>query len=443
MRCFKSFNYNDLKLVSIWRKIAKSDFLTNARIDDYSLWGTNLQYTKEEVIDFIESEGVRFIRLAFCDVYGNQKNIAIVPEQLQRAFEEGMPFDGSSICGFTDECNSDLFLFPIPSTLTILPWRSTSGKVVRMFCDIKHSDGTPFVKSSRYILEKAVAKAKEMGVSVDIGVECCFYLFQTDEKGLPTQIPFDNAGYLDVAPADKGENIRREITLTLKKMDIHPKSSHHDQGPGQNGIDFKHSTAILAADNTMNFINVVNAIASNNGLYADFSPKPLEKQNGNNFHITIAAKQSGNLPCQEYFMAGVMKHIKEITAFLNPTPASYQRLKSIYPFFYISWGHENRSTLIRIPSANPSVERFEIRSPDPSTNPYIAFALLIYAGLDGIKNKIKLPESIEINLHKASTEITEKLETLPESLEEAIEIAKQSSFINEVLPKPWIELLEN
>ena len=401
-----------------------------------------MQYTKEEVIDFIESEGVRFIRLAFCDVYGNQKNIAIVPEQLQRAFEEGIPFDGSSVSGFTDECNSDLFLFPIPSTLTTLPWRSTSGKVVRMFCDIKHSDGTPFEKSSRYILEKAVAKAKEMGISVDFGVECCFYLFQTDEKGQPTRIPFDTAGYLDVAPADKGENIRREITLTLKEMDIYPESSHHDKGPGQNGIDFKHSSAILAADNTMNFMTVVNAIASRNGLYADFSPKPLEKQNGNNFHINMSVKQSGEVECQKYFMAGILHHIKEITAFLNPTEDSYKRLRSVDSLFYISWGHENRSTLIRIPSSSKNRERFELRSPDPSTNPYLAFALLIYAGLDGIKNKIQLPESIEENLHIASVKVTSKLETLPQSLKEAVEIAKQSPFVNEVLPKSWIELLE-
>ena len=193
-----------------------------------------MSYTKEEVIEFVQMEDVKFIRLAFCDIFGNQKNAAIIPDELERAFKEGIAFDGSSIAGFTDEAHSDLFLFPIPSTLTVLPWRSISGKVVRMFCEIKKSDGTPFEKDCRNILKKAVKEAEEKNLKVNFGSECEFYLFQTDEKGKPTKIPFDTAGYMDVAPEDKGENIRREICLTLEQMDLHPENSHHEEGPGQN-----------------------------------------------------------------------------------------------------------------------------------------------------------------------------------------------------------------
>ena len=205
-------------------------------------------YTKEEVIEFIKQEDVKFIRLAFCDIYGNQKNLAILPSELERAFEQGIGFDGSAIDGFTDSAHSDLFLFPIASTLTVLPWRSTSGKVVRMFCEIKRPDGSLFEKESRYILKQAVLASREQNLEINIGTECEFYLFKTDEKGEPTKIPFDNAGYMSVAPEDKGENIRREICLTLKEMDIHPESSHHEEGPGQNEVDFRHAAPLKSAE---------------------------------------------------------------------------------------------------------------------------------------------------------------------------------------------------
>lgn len=232
-------------------------------------------YTKEEVFDFIKEEDVSFIRLAFCDINGRQKNISIMPAELDRAFEEGIAFDASAICGFGDEQNSDLLLFPDPSTLNILPWRPSHGKVVRMFCDIKRPDGTPFEKDSRTILRRAVETARKKGVRVRFGSEYEFYLFMTDGNGEPTKIPLDRAGYMDVAPEDKGENVRREICLTLTDMGIQPEGSHHEQGPGQNEIDFRYSDAMTAADNAMNFISVVKAAAQHNGLYADFSQSRL------------------------------------------------------------------------------------------------------------------------------------------------------------------------
>ncbi len=400
-----------------------------------------MSYTQEEVIEFIKMEDVKFVRLAFCDILGNQKNVAIIPDELERAFSEGLAFDGSSITGFTDEAHSDLFLFPIPSTLTVLPWRSISGKVVRMFCEIRKSDGSIFEKDCRNILKDAVEKARSEGITINFGSECEFYLFQTDEKGNPTKIPFDNAGYMDVAPEDKGENIRREICLTLEQMDLHPENSHHEEGPGQNEIDFRYSQPLIAADNTMNFITVVKAVAIRNGLYADFSPKPLPNESGNGFHVNISVQSESNKDAQNQFMAGILKHIKDITVFLNPTENSYQRLGSKKAPKYVSWARENRTQLIRVPATINSHKRFEVRSPDPTTNPYIAYALLIYAGLDGIKNNMELCEPIEMNLSTASHEITSKLERLPESLKEAKEIATNSRFLKEVLPKDFTTFL--
>lgn len=391
-----------------------------------------MSYTKEEVIEFITQEDVKFIRLAFCDWSGNQKNVAITPSQLDRAFDRGICFDGSAIPGFTDVSHPDLYLIPIPSTLTVLPWRSSSGKVVRMFCEVMYPDGTPFDMGCRPFLKRAVKAAKEEGISVDIATECEFYLFKTDENGEPTSVPFDKAGYLSVAPEDKGENIRREICNTLREMDIHPESSHHEEGPGQNEIDFRCSSALKSADNTMNFITVVKAASMRNGAYADFSPKPLAGHCGNGFHINMTVESDSTENIQEMFIAGILAHIKELTVFLNPTEKSYERLGSSKAPKYVSWGKENRSTLIRIPSSDDD-RRFEIRSPDPSTNPYVAYAVLIFAGLDGVKNKMKLPDPVEVNLFTARPEVTEKLEKLPENLYEAERIAENSDFVKSIM----------
>lgn len=390
-------------------------------------------YTAREVYDFVRQEDVKFIRLAFCDVNGKQKNISIMPDELPRAFSDGISFDASAIKGFGDEVGSDLLLFPVPSTLNILPWRSSHGNVIRMFCSMKYPDGTQFEKDSRMILQRAVDAAAAKGVSVQFGAEFEFYLFNTDEKGMPTDEPFDRAGYMDVAPEDRGENARREICLTLLEMGIKPESSHHEEGPGQNEIDFRYSDAMTSADNAMNFMTVVKAAAQRNGIYADFSPKPLPGESGNGLHINMSVKTADGEDHTNAFMAGILAHIKEMTAFLNPTEDSYKRLGEKKAPKYITWSPENRSQLIRIPAAKGEYRRIELRSPDPTANPYIAYALLIMAGLDGIERELTAPEAVNVNLYKADSSVTEPLDRLPASLDEAIAVAEGSDFVRGVI----------
>ena len=389
--------------------------------------------TANEVFDFVSQEDVKFIRLAFCDVAGRQKNISILPNELERAFSDGISFAASAIRGFGDEGKSDLMLFPIPSTMNVLPWRTSHGKVIRMFCNVRHPDGTPFEADSRLILKRAIDAASAKGVTVRIGAEFEFYLFNTDEKGYPTTEPFDRAGYMDVAPEDKGENVRREICMTLLDMGITPESSHHEEGPGQNEIDFRYSDAMTAADDAMNFLTVVKAAAQRNGLFADFSPKPLKGESGNGLHVNISLKCNDGADRTNEFMAGILAHIKEMTAFLNPTEESYKRLGEKKAPKYVTWSPENRSQLIRVPAAKGEYKRIELRSPDPTVNPYLAYALLIRAGLDGIEKNMQIPEAVNVNLYKADKILTDKLETLPSTLAEAKEIARNSDFIQNIL----------
>lgn len=396
-------------------------------------------YSAEEVFEYVEQEDVKFIRLAFCDVTGRQKNISIMPEELERAFSYGISFDASAIAGFGGPVGSDLFLHPIASTLNVLPWRPSRGKVVKMFCHICHPDGSPFAMDSRAILEKAVQEAGEMGCQVRFGSEFEFYLFKTDENGNPTEEPFDRAGYMDVAPEDKGENVRREICLNLQDMGIQPESSHHEEGPGQNEIDFRYSDALSAADNAMHFKTVVKTAALRNGLYADFSPKPIEGEAGNGMHINMSVKCADGQDRSDAFLAGVLEHVREITAFLNPTEGSYRRLGEHKAPRYITWSPENRSQLIRIPAAKGEYQRIELRSPDPMANPYLAYALLIHAGLDGIRRNLSAPQPVNENLYTAAESLTSQLEKLPESLEQAREIARNSPFVASILPKQMLD----
>ena len=295
-------------------------------------------YTEDEIYSFVEQEDVKFIRLAFCDLKGHIKNVSIMPSELRRAFEDGISFDGSAIRGFAGEEKSDLLLFPIASTLNVLSWRPSHGKVVRMFCEIRRSDGSPFPYDSRAILKNIVKETEKRGVHVFFGSEFEFYLFKTDEDGYPTSVPFDRGGYMDVAPEDKGENIRREICLTLIDMGIRPESSHHEEGPGQNEIDFRYSDPITAADNSQNFVTVVKAAAMHNGLFADFSPKPLPGEAGNGMHVNISVRCDDNTDRTPQFMAGVMAHIREITIFLNNTTGSYRRLGEMKAPKYVAVG---------------------------------------------------------------------------------------------------------
>ncbi len=406
----------------------------NSMIEQIDCFGGSVMSSYQEIMSFVEEEDVKFIRLAFVDVAGTQKNISIMPGELKRAFKYGISFDASSIKGFGDVVQSDLFLRPDPSTLEILPWRPSQGRVVRMFCDIFNPDGTPFGLDSRRILREAVSQAKEKGLTCYFGTEFEFYLFKRDEDGNPTKIPFDAAGYMDIAPEDKGENVRREICFSLLNMDIVPESSHHEEGPGQNEIDFKYSDALSSADNAVTFTSVVRSIANVNGLYAEFSPKPLPGESGNGLHINMSVRSIDGKDYSNPYMAGIMDHIREMTAFLNPCDESYKRLGEKKAPKYVTWSHQNRSQLFRIPAAEDEYRRMELRSPDPMANPYIAFALLIYAGLDGIERNLELPEPVDKNLFTADREETKDLELLPQSYAQALEIARKSEFIRRVLP---------
>ncbi len=385
-------------------------------------------YTESEVLEFVQEEDVKFIRLAFFDTTGKQKNVSIMADQLARAFKEGISFDASAITGFKTPEQSDLFLHPDPSTLAVLPWRPNTGKVVRMFCNIRYPDGTPYERDCRALLQNAVKKAKdECGISFFIGSEIEFYLFKLDENGNPTKVPFDNGGYMDIAPEDKGENIRREICFTLEQMGINPEASHHEEGPGQNEIDFHYSDPLTAADNTATFKWIVRTRAAGNGLYADFSPKPLADCAGSGMHINISCSDESKLPNA---VAGIISHIEEITYYLNHTENSYNRLGEFKAPKYICWGNGNRSALIRVP-ASKSMKRIEIRSGDPECNPYVVYSLLIHAAIDGIKNNMQPPAPVESNLFEEDN--AQGIKTLPDTLDCAKEIAYSSDFIKGIL----------
>ena len=399
-----------------------------------------MKYSKGEVMQYVREEDVKFIRLAFCDVFGRQKNISIMPEELPRAFEYGIAFDASAIAGFGDETKCDLLLHPDPDTLMILPWRPEHGKVVRMFTSISYPDGTPFECDTRSLLKRAVEDARRAGYTFAFGAEQEFYLFELDEKNKPTKIPYDEAGYMDIAPEDRGENIRREICLTLEQMGIRPESSHHEEGPGQNEIDFRYSDPLTAADNTMTFQTIVKTVARRNGVHVDFGPKPLEDKPGNGFHINMSVKPCDDPDNLYYMIAGVLDKVVDMTAFLNPTEASYQRFGNHKAPGYVSWSSENRSQLVRIPAAVGEYRRAELRSPDPLANPYLAFALMIYAALSGLESRQPLPEAANINLYKADAQTLSRFRKLPETLDAACSIAAESDFIKAHIPAAILDI---
>lgn len=394
--------------------------------------------TVSEVLKFVNDNDVKFIRLVFCDIFGNMKNLAIMSKELPKAFEKGVSFDVSSIRGYNDLGEAELFLYPNPNTLAILPWRPQQGRVIRFFCDIKYADGRVFEACGRNVLQQVTQKAIEMGYYAKIGAECEFYLFEQDEKGNPTKIPHDYADYLDVAPLDKGENIRREICLNLEEMGTIIQSSHHESGDGQNEIDFNYTDALTAADDLITFKTVARTIASTNGLFASFMPKPYNNQSGSGLHINISLIKNGcnifnnNSKEANSFIAGILNRIKEITVFLNPITNSYNRFGVFEAPKYITWSNKNCSPLIRIPSATGDNARMELRSADPSCNPYLAYALLIYAGLEGIEKGLKLPNSTDINLLNRD-DVANQYDKIPENLGQAIEYAKNSDFVKSVI----------
>ena len=396
-----------------------------------------MKYTADEIRQYVAEEDIKFLRLAFCDIFGSQKNISILPDELERALTYGIAFDASAVPGFGDEVHSDLFLHPDTGTLCMLPWRPDHGRVARMFCHVLRPNGAAFDADCRALLRQAVADAEQMGISFSFGTEIEFYLFRRDDNGEPTRIPYDNAGYMDIAPEDKGENVRREICLTLEQMGIRPECSHHEQGPGQNEIDFRYSDPLTAADNAVTFRAVVNSVAVRNGLAADFSPKPLSGEAGSGLHINISAKGGGFDPLP-HVIAGILDKAREMTVFLNPCDNSYDRLGSDKAPSYVTWSGENRSQLIRIPAAVGEYRRAELRSADPTANPYLAFALLIRAGLYGIRSRLELPMATDFNIYTAPADVLSRYEKLPAGLREAKAVAGASDFIREQLPAPVI-----
>lgn len=385
----------------------------------------------KEILKFVEENDVKFIRLTFSDMSGNLKNIAIMPNELPRAFSYGIPFDASS---FSENC-SDLLLFPDISTLSVLPWRPKSGRVVRFFCSLRNPDGTNYAGDIRNELTGYINSLRLDGYSCEMGTKCEFYLFDLNEKGEPTKIPHDTGSYLDVAPLDKCENARREICLSLEEMGMNPKSSCHKHGPGQNEIEFRENEPVTAADNMVHYKTVVKSIASQNGLFASFMPKPLPNEHGSALSISLSLKKNGeyifgndpeNMSHEgKCFISGVLSRIREITAFLNPTTNSYKRFGIGYAPKYINWSFENCSQLIRIPRTAGTAPKIEIRSADACCNPYIAFKLILAAGIDGIHSD----DCSLLDSTMKSGKTPFEFQPLPSSLEEAFATAKTSDFV--------------
>ena len=394
-----------------------------------------MSFSPKEILKFVEENDVKFIRLTFCDMFGSLKNVAIMPNELPRAFEYGIPFDASCIA----EGCSDLLLVPDISTLSVLPWRPKSGRVVRFFCSLKNMDGSDYVGDIRTELTNYINKLRLDGYSCEMGTKCEFYLFELDERGEPTKIPHDKGGYLDVAPLDKCENARREICLSLEEMGMNPKSSCHKHGPAQNEIEFRESEPITAADNMVHYKTVVKSIAAQSGLFASFMPKPLPDEHGSALSISISLKKGGDniFAADENgmsfegrcFISGVLSKMREITAFLNCTTNSYKRFGIGYAPKYVNWSSENCAQLIRVPKPVGISPRIEIRSADACCNPYITFKLILAAGINGIHSKdCSLFESAVHN-----SDDNTLLQKLPSTLKEAADCAKHSTFVIENL----------
>ena len=383
--------------------------------------------TLDEIMEYIEREDAKFIRLAFRDALGVQKNISVMPSEIKKALEDGIPINPNDIAGFEGCKGANLYLKPDPSTLAVLPWRPDSGRVVRMFCDVCTSDGKAFPGDTRKILRDAVNKAKQAGIQFRFSSEAEFYLFKKDDNGEVTNIPYDDAGYMDIAPKDRGENIRREICLTIEKMGLIPERSHHERGPGQNEIDFHYGKPLKAADQMTTFKMVVGTVADRNGLFADFSPVPLQDKPGNGYHINIYAEDNNGNDVCKYAAAGILEKISDMTLFLNPSDGSYTRFGNSNAPDRINWSAQNESGLLYV-SESKGTTRVELRSPDALSNPYLAYALLIHAGLYGIENELPLPKEMD----------PEGI-LLPKSRIQACEIAMDSDFIKGIVPKEIIE----
>ena len=405
-------------------------------------------YTREDILEMVEEEDVGFIRLQFTDIYGTMKNMAVTVSQLEKVLNNECMFDGSSIEGFSRTEESDMYLYPDLNTFEIFPWRPQQGKVARFICDVYRPDGTPYESDPRCVLKKVIREAREMGYTMNAGPECEFFLFHTDDDGLPTTITHERGSYFDVGPLDYGENARRDMVLTLEEMGFEIETSHHEIAPAQHEIDFRYDEALATADNIMTFKLVVKTIAKRHGLHATFMPKPKSETYGSGMHLNLSLSKDGTNIFQDsndknglsrdgyYFMCGLLKHMKAITCITNPTVNSYKRFVPGYEApVYISWSARTRGPLIRIPSVRGEKTRIELRSPDPSANPYLALAVLLAAGLDGIKNQILPPDSVDEDIQAMSEEQRRELhiEALPWNLMEAVRELEGDALIREVL----------
>ena len=405
-------------------------------------------YTRADILRIVEEEDVGFIRLQFTDIFGVMKNVAITASQLEKALDHQIMFDGASIEGFARIEESDMYLYPDLDTFEIFPWRPQQGKVARLICDVYKPDGTIFQSDPSYVLKKVMSQAKSMGLEFDVGPECEFFLFHTDEDGLPTTVTHESPGYFDLGPLDLGEKARRDMLLTLEDMGYEIEASHHESAPAQHEIDLHYDEALASADSIMTFKLVVKTIAKRHGLHATFMPKPKSGINGSGMHINMSMRKDGinifhdskdpaGLSKEAYwFIGGLMKHMKAICFITNPVVNSYKRLVPGYEApVYIAWSARNRTPLIRIPDTRGDAVRIELRSPDPSANPYLALAVCLAAGLEGIQNEIMPPKSVDCNIYEMSEEERKAsgIEMLPGSLLEAAREFEKDAFIQSVL----------
>jgi len=408
------------------------------------------KFTKEFIIESAKAEGVNFIRLRFTDLFGTIKNVEIPTSQLEKALNNEIMFDGSSIDGFARIQESDMLLYPDLSTWLISPVQHGNAKIARLICDVYMTDGTPFVGDPRSNLRRVVAEMQELGFSqMSLGAEPEFFLFKLDEFGKPTMELNDNGGYFDFAPLDTAENCRRDIVLELERRGFEIEAAHHEVAPGQNEINFKYNDVIAACDNIQTFKLIVKTVARKHGLYATFMPKPIAGINGSGMHSNISLfdkdgknafyDEQGELELSQtayHFLAGILTHVRSFTAIANPTINSYKRLIAGYEApVYVAWSPSNRSPLVRIPASRGMATRIELRSVDPSTNPYLAMATILAAGLDGIKNKLEAPTAVHDNLYqKTDAELQARgIYALPSSLKEALDLLDQSDLVKAAL----------
>ncbi len=404
--------------------------------------------TKQDVLAKAKSLDVRFVRLQFTDIFGVLKNVAITVDQLEKALDGEIMFDGSSIHGFVRIEESDMYLRPDPATFVVFPWRPQEGAVARLICDVYNPDGTPFVGCPRSTLKRVIAEAAEMGYTMNVGPEAEFFLFNTDNQGRPTLETHDQAGYFDLTPVDRGEDARRDMVLTLEKMGFEIEASHHEVAPGQHEIDFKYADALTTADNIATFKFVVRTIAQRHGLHATFMPKPIFGINGSGMHShqslfkngdNVFYDPNGKLELSEIaynYIAGLMVHARAMAAITNPTVNSYKRLVPGYEApVYLAWSARNRSPLIRIPAKRGQSTRIELRNPDPSCNPYLALAVMLKAGLDGIKKGLVPPPPTDKNIYHMSEEERRELRigSLPGDIMEAVEELSKDEVIKSAL----------